>query len=117
MISRFRFSLDKSFIGFQTNVNQSIHFTKKGEKSWSGIHFFRGKGCNQCKDGYKGRMGIYEVLEVTPEVGELVLKKASSEVITNKAQQQGMVPMLLDGFMKAKNGVTTLEEIVRVTKE
>ena len=62
-------------------------------------------------------MGIYEVLEVTAEVGELVMKNMSSDVILNKAVAQGMVTMLHDGFIKAKNGITTLEEIIRVTKE
>lgn len=90
---------------------------KPGQKSWADIHFYKGKGCNQCKEGYKGRMGIYEVLEVTPEIGELVLKNASAELIVNKAKEQGMVMMLSDGFIKAKNGITTLAEIVRVTKE
>ena len=89
------------------NIFRKYKLLKPGEKSWSNLQFFRGKGCNQCKDGYKGRMGIYEVLEVTPEVGDLVLKNASSEIILNKAKEQGMVAMVQDGFIKAKNGITT----------
>lgn len=107
-----QFDMDKII-----NIYRKNGLLKKGEKSWTDLHFYRGKGCNQCKDGYKGRMGIYEVLEVTPEVGDLVMKNVSSEVILNKAVEQGMMPMLMDGFIKAKNGITTLEEIIRVTKE
>ncbi len=90
---------------------------KPDEKDWTNIHFYKGKGCNQCKDGYKGRMGIYEVLEVTPEISDLVVKKASAETIIKKAKEQGMHTMLMDGMIKAKNGITTIEEILRVTKE
>lgn len=89
----------------------------KGSIGWRDLEFYKGKGCNQCKDGYKGRMGIYEVLEVTPVIGDLVLKDSSSEVIMKKAKEQGMITMLEDGFIKAKNGITTIDEIVRVTKE
>jgi type IV pilus assembly protein PilB len=99
------------------DVFQKRKLLKGSGKHWSEVHFYHGKGCNQCKDGYKGRMGIYEVLEVSPEVGELVLKNASSDVIMKKAREQGMMTMLEDGFIKAKNGITTLEEIIRVTKE
>ncbi|OGG95718.1 hypothetical protein A2V95_03505 [Candidatus Kuenenbacteria bacterium RBG_16_41_7] len=107
-----QFNLDQVMLTFKKQGA-----LKKGEKSWTDLYFYRGKGCNQCKEGYKGRMGIYEVLEVTAEVGELVMKNMSSDVILNKAVAQGMVTMLHDGFIKAKNGITTLEEIIRVTKE
>jgi len=89
----------------------------KGNKTWAELEFYKGKGCNQCKDGYKGRMGIYETLEVTAEMSDLVLKDSSSELIMKKAREQGMITMLEDGFIKAKNGITTIEEIIRVTKE
>ena len=80
--------------------------------------FYRGKGCNQCnKEGYKGRVGIYEVLEISNEISNLIIKQASNEEISKKAIEQGMINILEDGFLKAKNGVTTLEEILRVTKE
>ncbi|MFH1890529.1 MAG: ATPase, T2SS/T4P/T4SS family [Candidatus Kuenenbacteria bacterium] len=90
---------------------------KSSVKSISDIPFFRGKGCNQCKEGYKGRIGIYEVLQVTPEISDLVIKKASSEIINKKARDMGMINMFEDGFIKAKNGVITIEELVRVTKQ
>ena len=80
--------------------------------------FYRGKGCKACnQEGYKGRMGIYEVLEITPEISNLLVKKASAEELKDVAKKQNMITILEDGFIKAKNGVTTIEEILRVTKE
>lgn len=107
-----QFNTEEIFKSFRDN-----RLLKKGEKKWSDLYFYKGKGCSQCKDGYKGRIGIYEVLEVTPEISDLVVKKASADAILKKAIEQGMHTMLIDGMIKAKNGVTTIEEIIRVTKE
>jgi len=80
--------------------------------------FYRGKGCKQCSNsGYKGRLGIYEVLEVTEEMSELILKKVSPAELKKQAEKQNMLTIVEDGFIKAKNGITTIEEIMRVTKE
>jgi type IV pilus assembly protein PilB len=80
--------------------------------------FYRGKGCKQCSNtGYKGRLGIYEVLEVTDEISELILKKATPTELKKQAEKQNMLTIVEDGFIKAKNGITTIEEIMRVTKE
>ncbi len=88
------------------------------KESLSSMLFYKGKGCKQCgNSGYKGRIGIYEVLEVTEKMGELILKRASAEEINKQAKEQGMITMLQDGFMKAKQGITTIEEVLRVTKE
>ena len=88
---------------------------KKGLKS---ILFYRGKGCKQCNNtGYKGRVGIYEVLENTETIAQLMLKNAPAHEIRDAAVAEGMLHMVEDGFIKAKNGITTLEEILRVTKD
>ncbi|MBI2459805.1 MAG: type II/IV secretion system protein [Parcubacteria group bacterium] len=80
--------------------------------------FYRGKGCKQCSNsGYKGRLGIYEVLEITEAMSELILKKASPAELKEQAEKQNMLTIIEDGFIKAKNGITTIEEIMRVTKE
>ena len=90
--------------------------TKKQSKE--SLLFYRGKGCKKCgKSGYKGRVGLYEVLEVTPEISELILKGERAVRIQEMAKQQGMMTILEDGFMKAKKGITTIEEILRVTKD
>ena len=121
-----KYSLDKDMIKqlndqFDTEkfikIFKAKGLLKKHEKGWSSIYFYKGKGCNQCKGGYKGRIGIYEVLEISPQVSDLVLKNASSDVILQKAISEGMDTMLIDGMIKAKNGITTIEEIIRVTKE
>ncbi len=80
--------------------------------------FYRGKGCKKCnQEGYRGRMGIYEVFEVTEKVAELILNRASSAELRKAALEQGMLTMLEDGFIKAKNGITTVEEVLRVTRD
>jgi len=90
----------------------------KNSKDLKSLLFYKGKGCEKCnKTGYKGRIGIYETLEITPEISALIVKKASSKELMEQAEKQGMLTMMEDGFMKAKNGITTLEEVIRVTKE
>jgi type IV pilus assembly protein PilB len=80
--------------------------------------FWRGSGCAQCgNEGYKGRVGIYEVLEVTPEVSQLINDNADASAIQVQAEKEGMVSMIEDGFIKAVKAVTTIEEILRVTKD
>lgn len=93
----------------------NISLTKQ---KFSSFLFFKGKGCHKCANtGYKGRIGIYEILEITPEIINLILKRASTSEIKQKAIAQGMVTMTQDGFIKAKAGITTIEEVLRVTKE
>ena len=88
---------------------------KKGLKS---LLFYRGKGCKRCSNsGYKGRIGIYEILENTEEISDLIRKNTDTNEINKQAVKKGMLTMVEDGFIKAKNGITTIEEIMRVTKE
>lgn len=82
------------------------------------LKFYRGEGCRECgSDGYKGRIGIFEVLEITREVSDLIHAKARAEDFKDAAQKQKMITLVEDGFIKAIKGMTTLEEVVRVTKE
>lgn len=91
---------------------------EKDIKKFDDIEFFHGKGCEKCgNSGYKGRIGIHEILENTPEIQELIVKRATSLEIQELAEKQGMILMWEDGFLKAAQGVTTIEEILRVTKE
>jgi type II secretory ATPase GspE/PulE/Tfp pilus assembly ATPase PilB-like protein len=88
------------------------------KKGWEGIAFYRPKGCDQCgNEGYRGRMGIYEVLEMDAEIKKLVTQSATTEALNEQAEKSGMATMVQDGFMKAISGITSLEEILRVTKE
>ncbi len=82
------------------------------------IAFSKGNGCNRCmKEGYKGRMGIYEVLEVTENIASLINKNANAAAIEKAAIDAGMITMLEDGIIKAVQGITTIEEVLRVTQE
>ena len=77
--------------------------------------FYHGKGCDECREtGYRGRVGIFELLVVTPELRELILQRRSSAEIKTAAQKT-MMTMMQDAMQKAAQGVTSLEEIVRVT--
>ena len=80
--------------------------------------FFKGVGCDKCKgEGYKGRVGIYEVLQVSEGVQKLIGSSATADDIDRLAREEGMFSMFEDGLIKAMIGVTTLEEILRVTEE
>jgi type IV pilus assembly protein PilB len=76
----------------------------------------KGKGCEKCNNtGYKGRVGLYEVMEVTEEIRELILVGASALELRRKAVDEGMITLRSSGLRKVKEGVTTIEEIVRET--
>ncbi len=81
-------------------------------------NFYRGKGCEECgHKGYKGRIGIYEALEVNEKIRQLTIKRVSAEEIHAAALENGMVPLFNDGINKASGGVTTIEEVLRVVRE
>ena len=80
--------------------------------------FYRGSGCDRCKGrGYMGRVAIIEALTVTETIRRLVIKRASAAVIKNQAMSEGMKTLRMVGIEKALEGVTTLEEVWRVTAE
>jgi len=82
------------------------------------LTLFRGKGCDKCGDsGYKGRIGIFEVLPISDQIGKQILERAPSNEIEKTAIEQGMVTMKQDGYMKALEGVTTIEEVLRIAQE
>jgi type IV pilus assembly protein PilB len=76
----------------------------------------KGKGCEKCNNtGFKGRVGLYEVMEVTEEIRELILVGASALELRRKAVDEGMITLRRSGLLKVKDGVTTIEEVVRET--
>lgn len=84
----------------------------------SKIEFFHGKGCDNCSgSGYKGRIGIFEIFQLSDDLKEMVAKRASGTNLGAQAVKNGMVTMKQDGILKAIDGLTTLEEIWRVTKD
>lgn len=89
-----------------------------GAKTVEDLPFFVGKGCDKCSNtGYKGRIGVHEILENTPEIEDLIVKRATAQDIEAQAIKDGMITMWQDAFIKAVQGITTIEEILRVTKE
>jgi type IV pilus assembly protein PilB len=80
------------------------------------VKLFKGRGCSVCNNtGYKGRVGLYEVMEITDELREMILCGASSLELKNKALEQGMISLRQSGLRKIKEGLTTVEEVVRET--
>jgi len=83
-----------------------------------GKTLYRGKGCPVCSEtGYRGRSGIYEILMVSEGIRQLIMKKADSTTIGRAAIEEGMKTLRVDGAHKVTEGITTLEEVVRVTQE
>ena len=79
---------------------------------------YRGKGCEECKfTGYHGRTGIFELLTLLDPIREMILEKTGANVIRQKAMQLGLRNLREDGWDKVKRGITTIEEILRVTRE
>lgn len=79
------------------------------------LALFKGKGCNECGNtGYLGRVAIFEVLKITPAVNKMILTEASAKDIEMTARKEGMIIMKQDGYLKALDGLTTIEEVLRI---
>lgn len=76
-----------------------------------------GAGCDACKNGYKGRVGIYEVVKITPELQRLIMEEGNALDIAAKAREEGFNDLRTSGLLKAMQGLTSLEEVNRVTKD
>lgn len=93
--------------------DQRVEVDLEGE-----LKFYKGKGCKECKNaGSIGRVGIYEVLSMTPQMEKTIHSSVTDNDIAQEARRQGMVTMKQDGMIKALLGLTTIEEILRVTEE
>ncbi len=90
----------------------------KKAKNLKDVDFYHGKGCEKCsRTGFRGRIGIYEVLDITENIAKLILSRAATSQIQERAVEESMILMWQDGFIKAHMGLTTISEILRVTKE
>lgn len=107
----------------QINVDYLLDTLVKGgailpKQKVDELLFYRGRGCRSCNnEGYKGRIGIYEALEMTEPIVHAMLSNSKSDEIRRIAIEGGMLTMIQDGFLKAKAGITTIGEVLRVTKE
>ncbi len=82
------------------------------------VQAYRGAGCESCRGiGYRGRLGIFELMELSDEIRQLVMENRDSAVLTAAARRNGMSNLREDGWEKIERGVTTVEEVVRVTQE
>ncbi|MFM2383454.1 MAG: hypothetical protein RIQ72_26 [Candidatus Parcubacteria bacterium] len=81
---------------------------------WDTIPFYKPKADTESEDGYKGRVGIHEALKISPTIKELVIKGATSDEIEKQSRSEGMLTMFEDGIFKAAQGLTSIEEILRV---
>ena len=92
---------------------QDIGFSPEEAKK---VKVYKPKGCSSCHNtGYKGRTALFEVLEVSDGIKELILSKAQSKDIKNTAIKQGMLTLRQSGLFKIKKGITSVEEVLRVT--
>ena len=104
------------------NLDRVLDFLKKEkivdkDSTWDTIPFYKPKPNEEAKDGYKGRVGIHEVLQVTSSIKEMILKNSSVDEIEIRAKEEGMMTMLEDGIFLAAQGITSTEEVLRVVSE
>ncbi len=85
--------------------------------TWKDVTFSRPKPTSDCPDGYSGRIGIHEVVEITDTIKQLIMTSAISDAIEDQAKKEGMVSMFEDGIIKCVQGITSLEEVLRQTME
>ena len=101
----------------QTKMVETFGYETLPLASQKAYTLYKAKGCANCIDGYKGRLGIYEVFAMTEAMEGLLAKRASTPEIQNQAQKDGMITMKQDGYLKVLGGLTTLEEVARVAAD
>ena len=106
----------------EVDLERVLNFLKKekivgAKATWKDIPFYRAKVTADCSDGYSDRIGIHEVLQVTSPIKNLIMQNATSDQIEAEAKKEGMMTMVEDGLFKAVQGLTTIEEVFRVTTE
>ncbi|MBU1356569.1 MAG: Flp pilus assembly complex ATPase component TadA [Candidatus Edwardsbacteria bacterium] len=102
---------------FQINPQSLIDMGFNAEEV-AGVTYYKGKGCPICNNtGYKGRVGLYEVMPISPEIRDQILNREAVTSIRTKAVEQGMLTLRMDAWGKVKQGLTTVEEMFRETAE
>jgi type IV pilus assembly protein PilB len=89
----------------------------KEDATWNDIQFYHPKEKGETDDGYKGRIGIHEVLEISPTIKDMVMQDKTGDELEAQARKEGMLTMLEDGIVKAAQGMTSIEEVLRVINE
>ena len=113
---------EKKALGAVVDLDRILEILKKEKvikekDTWETIPFYKPKPDAESEDGYKGRVGIHEVLEMSSSIKEMILKGATADAIEAQAKKEGMMTMLEDGIYQAVLGMTTTEEVLRVVSE
>lgn len=101
----------------KVRVGQDLGYENLPLRSENAYTLYKGKGCNACVNGFKGRVGIYEVFAMTPAIEKLLSAHATTSQIQEQAQADGMITMQQDGMLKVLIGQTTIEEVARVATD
>lgn len=102
----------------KTKFSEVVQKDLKELEGTKKFRLYQGKGCNKCGDsGYTGRIGIFEVLLVNEKIGRLILERSPAGKINEQSVEDGMVTLVQDGYLKAIEGITTIEEVLRVARE
>ncbi|HEX2792443.1 MAG TPA: GspE/PulE family protein [Candidatus Paceibacterota bacterium] len=101
------------------SVLKALHEEKlvKAGTKVDDLPFYKAVPSGECEDGYRSRMGIHEILDVSPAIRDLILHSATSDAIEEQARKEGMLTMLEDGLYKATRGITSIEEVLRAVTE
>ncbi|MCF7835703.1 MAG: GspE/PulE family protein [Candidatus Marinimicrobia bacterium] len=113
---------DLAELGEEIDLTRMLDILRKNKvikekDEWKDISFYKPKPKGESEDGYKSRVGIHEVLNVTETIKNLIIKNTTSSQIEEQAKKEGMLTMFEDGVIKAAQGLTSLEEVFRVTRE
>ena len=81
------------------------------------LHLYDALGCSACNEGYKGRIGVYQVMPITESIGQIILEGGGAAQIANRARTEGIRDLRQSALLKLKNGLSSLSEINRVTKD
>jgi type II secretory ATPase GspE/PulE/Tfp pilus assembly ATPase PilB-like protein len=99
-----------------TGVLLEGHLRQK-KKTLEELTLYKSEGCSECNDtGFSGRIGIFEVLPITEQIAKLILESAPAYKIEEEAMKEGMILMKTDGYLKVLEGLTTIEEVLRVAE-
>jgi len=101
----------------EIEVSASVEDKIKSELGNDGfMRFYRGEGCEHCQKGFSGRIALYEILEVTDEIMDMIINKSSHEEVRRVAVESGMITLRQDGLRRALLGLTTIDEVIKATR-
>ena len=113
---------EKDELGEKVDLDKILSILKeegvvKSDATWNDVTFYHPKENGEKEDGYQGRMGIHEVLEISPTIKDMVMSDKTGDELEEQAKKEGMLTMIEDGIFKAAQGLTSIEEVLRVINE